>query len=384
MVDRRVERKIRRLREQCQRQPEDADTWHELGMLYFENRELHHASECFEKEASLRPGIESFYALGSVLLAQDQLEPAVEALEKARDYEFKNPAVLGALGTAYLRLGMVQEAKPLFAAAAEADPTDEESLLGMAKIAAREGDFWRAIELSNNVLKHDPIDEQSPLLLMGDCFLAVGGLEQAEKCYASAIELNPENVAALLGLAQIHLMQGNEARTEEELNRALVLAPERADVYVGLGNFYMAQGQIGDARAAVEKAIRIDPNHAKAYGVLAVILVLQDASAEAFETASKGLAIDPKDVDCLLAAAQSLELEKRFEEALQFAEQAVTLAPENHQAHLLLARSLIALAREPEKAMEHLVRAEELSPGGEPRDRIMKLKQSLDTVLFAG
>lgn len=379
----RIPLRLRRAREKCRQQPMDPDSWHELGLLHLEYDESRQGRVCFEREVALRPDARALYSLGSALLMENKPDNAIAPLERAHALDPDDAEIAAALGIAYLRHGERSRAKPLLTIAADADPENEEARMGLARIAAAEGDPWRAIELCNHILKHQPIDEQSPLMLMGDSFLAVQGLPQAEKCYSAAVQLEPTNVPALVALSQVHLLQGQDRAAETELGEAMKLDPSRSEIHLGFGTLWVSREELQKAQASYEKAIQLDPENVKAYGALAAVLLLQGEGGQAESFAKRGLASAPRDPECLLVAAQAAELRGRPDEAARLAERAVEAAPQNYQAHLILARAEMEMKGDLEKASRELELAEQLTPPGDAQDRVRRLRQALSNQLGA-
>jgi len=66
------------------------------------------------------------------------------------------------------------------------------------------------------------------LLLQAERALAVGLLDQAEQLYRQAIERDPRNGIAVVGLARVALERGEERTAWELASRALGIDPENA------------------------------------------------------------------------------------------------------------------------------------------------------------
>ena len=66
------------------------------------------------------------------------------------------------------------------------------------------------------------------IILQAERALAVGMLDQAERLYQQAAELDPRNSMAVVGLARVALDRGDDRRALELTRTALTIDPENA------------------------------------------------------------------------------------------------------------------------------------------------------------
>ena len=66
------------------------------------------------------------------------------------------------------------------------------------------------------------------IILQAERALAVGMLDQAERLYAQAAELDPRNSIAVVGLARVALDRADDRTAYELARRALAIDPENA------------------------------------------------------------------------------------------------------------------------------------------------------------
>lgn len=77
--------------------------------------------------------------------------------------------------------------------------------------------------------------------------------------FRRVVDLDPENLPALVWLGEMHLDQGRPAAAERVLDRALALQPASAAVLAGLGRAALARGEAARAVTYLERALAVDP-----------------------------------------------------------------------------------------------------------------------------
>lgn len=126
-------------------------------------------------------------------------------------------------------------------------------------------------------------DEVTTLLQQGNKAWSEQNMEQAEKDFRKAIELNPDSAqahAVLAGLLQT-LNRGTEAI--DEYQTAITLDPENPRLYIALSISYLHQQSYGMAQAVANEALRLDPEMANAKKLVEYI----GAKEEMLERAAK-------------------------------------------------------------------------------------------------
>ena len=95
--------------------------------------------------------------------------------------------------------------------------------------------------------------------------------EKAEASYNLAIQHNPNNINAYLGLGTLYSFQGNYDKAEQNLQYASQLNPYHQEVMFNLGFLHYLKKSFDDAATYFKKTIEIDPNHHNATYLLAAV-----------------------------------------------------------------------------------------------------------------
>jgi serine/threonine protein kinase/predicted negative regulator of RcsB-dependent stress response len=98
----------------------------------------------------------------------------------------------------------------------------------------------------------------------GESQLSRGDTAGAASNFKKALELDPKNLKAVIGLAESAMSQGLYDAAIKHLKRAAKLAPRSARVHTLLGECYLNSGNNAAAEKAFKKALKIDPDNKRA------------------------------------------------------------------------------------------------------------------------
>jgi tetratricopeptide (TPR) repeat protein len=178
----------------------------------------------------IAPGqIEPLFNLGVCLAKMARFGEAREYLERAVRSQPNRPIYLRALGEVLVQTGSLTEAVSVFHRATAIEPT-----------------------------------EQNFISLM-ECELLSGQPDRAQQTAERAGPLwqNSARVNVLLGQAKFE--QEDDRGAQENFERAVELDPHQFDAYVGLGNVHQLRGAFAEAEPLFRKALEIEPNLQAAY-----------------------------------------------------------------------------------------------------------------------
>ena len=172
------------------------------------------------------------------------------------------------------------------------------ALLGQGWIHANQNRHTEAIKYFEKIIEEYP-DDLLALLGLANSHLSLKHLDQTENIYTRILKKYPDNRYALAELATIHLSRGNEEDAERDFNRALAQDDKNFTCpYEGLGLLYLKQGKMDEAAKNFKKAIEINPNvEFKKYNGLAKIRIAQGNYAEAKKLLEKSIENYPHDLE---------------------------------------------------------------------------------------
>ncbi len=133
------------------------------------------------------------------------------------------------------------------------------SQLGSAYQAFNGGDLSSARQQYEAALQHDP-NNRDALLGLASIATREQQPQQAAGYYLRLLELDPQDGAAIAGL--VNLRQGDPAQNELRLKGVLAAHPDAAPVHFALGNLYAQQGRWQEAQQAYFQAYSAAPANA--------------------------------------------------------------------------------------------------------------------------
>ncbi len=170
--------------------------------------------------------------------------------------------------------------------------------LESAARAFRERHYETAVEHLLRAISKDDRDPRSWAIL-GEAYLRCDRPYKAAVGYLQALELEPRNALAWLGLARALKSIGDLAGAREVLDRTVALNPELAEVWSERGQVLEALDEKKEAAKCFAKAIELRPDHPTArerYGKLAPAEpVPSPAPAPAAPATAAAPAAPPKD-----------------------------------------------------------------------------------------
>ncbi len=101
----------------------------------------------------------------------------------------------------------------------------------------------------------------------------LGNLDEARRFYEQVLGEKPKSVEAIVGLARLDHLSGRDSEAEKGFARALELAPENPQVLDSAGQFYAEREDWSRATQLFQKAVELSPDDENIRYHLAVALV---------------------------------------------------------------------------------------------------------------
>ena len=143
-----------------------------------------------------------------------------------------------------------------------------------------------------------------------------GHVDEAERMWRFAIDLQPFHSRAHVAIGRLHLERRQFAEAAAELDQAIPIGSEDAELYYYRGNARMAAGRGEEALTDFAKAVELDPGEPTYYTArgLALQRVRNDA-ARARANFDEAIRLDPNCHGAWFARGVLLHEQKELEEA---------------------------------------------------------------------
>ena len=183
-------------------------------------------------------------------------------LQRAIEFDPKNPAVVYELGSLLRNLRRNVEALDLYLRYAQLVPDDYQ---GLGQIGSCLGDLGRFDEAESYLRRAlQRVDDATTHYDMGFVLTRLGRAKEAIAEYERALDRDQNHVKARTNLAVNLVGLGQFDRASRELARVLAIEPDNANAHTNLGIVLVQQGQIDRAVREFREALRFDPQQAQA------------------------------------------------------------------------------------------------------------------------
>ena len=150
------------------------------------------------------------------------------------------------------------------------------------------------------------------------------------------MRLDPNFTPALVNLADLDRMRGQNQEGAELLRKAMAIDPDNADIRHSLGLALVRQHNYAEALPELRRASELAPGNARYAYVYAVALNSIGSPAQAMELLENTHKRHPADRDTLLALVSIARETGDFATALTHARELVALYPTDMQLRMLV------------------------------------------------
>lgn len=236
------------------------------------------------------------------------------------------------LGLSYFELGDNRKAEPLLREAVEADSSNADAQLSLARVLLNLGRTEDAIVHLRAYLKIKPKDQQAWYLL-GTTYLKL-----SESALGKVREINPNSFVSHEVAGEIDQSMHNYGGAMVEFKKAVTQAPQDPGTHLRLANIYWLMGKWGSAESEFRAALKLAPNDCQARWKLGNSILQANGSAkEALADFDRSIHECPMLMQAHVDRARALIEQSRQKEALPDLLLAEKSSPDEPMIHYYLA-----------------------------------------------
>ncbi|NHJ87559.1 MAG: tetratricopeptide repeat protein [Asgard group archaeon] len=168
---------------------------------------------------------------------------------------------------------------------------DENNLEALANLGKLLLEKWSFKEAESYLLKGHQLEPNDVWFSfqLANCYFYLKKFADAEKQFLTTLELDPENTAALNGLAFAKQSMGNLDGALIAFRQVLDLDPKNPTVLLLIGNIYFEKKDFSNAEDIYNKVIKIDPDYIQGYLSLCNIYISTKQEIKLREIIDKAL-----------------------------------------------------------------------------------------------
>ncbi len=128
---------------------------------------------------------------------------------------------------------------------------------------------------------------------LGEIYRGRGRWDESISAYNKAIQIEPRNIGAFVGLAGVYSRIDKPTLAEQTYQRALGLQPGHWETWANYGYYQFDTGQFDKAEKSFRKVVALSPDNVNAYSNLGAALLYQGDFSQAAQVFDKQAALEP-------------------------------------------------------------------------------------------
>ncbi len=162
-------------------------------------------------------------------------------------------------GRIFMQKQEFETALPYVKKAVELEPSNTKSIRNLAQIYYDTGQLEESIQTYEIAIDKETDREVKADLYfnLGILYNRVGNLEEAEYNFINALDENPDDIEAVMGMAQLFESAEKWRKAEKFYRELIAIDPDNPDHYRGMSRVLLQQGEPDESLRYLEKAKRL-------------------------------------------------------------------------------------------------------------------------------
>ena len=221
---------------------------------------LKKAIATYEVSARIKPDeAQSYIMLSTCNHYAGNIDKSENYILKAVKLSPNNASANLTAGQIFMQKQEFETALPYMKKAVELEPSNTKSIRNLAQIYYDMGQLEKSIQTYEVAIDKETDREVKADLYfnLGILYNKVGNLEEAEYHFTNALDENPDDVEAVMGMAQVFENAEKWRKAEKFYRELIAIDPENPDHYRGMSRVLLQQGEPDESLRYLEKAKRL-------------------------------------------------------------------------------------------------------------------------------
>jgi tetratricopeptide (TPR) repeat protein len=320
-------------------------------------------------QGQTNPRAQAYYhfSRGRLLDDQGQTSQAIDEYKKALELDPNNSLIYSEMAESYLRNNRPQQAVDNATKAIQLDRDNVEAhkllssvyLQSIGKATAQQPP---TVDMVNNaihefeeIVRIDPTEQQS-LVMLARLYSIKGDRNKAADIYKQILGAEPDSEEAVSALAKLHMDAGDYKEAAVLLEQFVKAHPDSDTALQTLGEAYSSLHEYVKSADAYKRAAELDPDDLEIKKAEAEALYLADQIDEAAKLYQDLAKAAPDDGVSLLRLGQIYRRQQKYDQARQYLQKVAQLFPDNVEVQF----NLVILDHEQGRLEDALKRANEI------------------------
>lgn len=246
---------VRILTQLCNRSSVNAETWLLLASVYGRMNNFNGVTECCHKALAIDANNSTaMNYLGNACTATRQYDKAITYFESSLKLEPDNPSTLNNLSTLLYSQKRFNEAINTLQKVIALKPNHLEALGNLANIFTDKGHFNDALNCYTHYVRLQPNNPEA-LKLLGKSYYNCGQTAKAKEVFLQALQLTDKKESIFIALADTELLENKLDAAATYLSEVLKINPSNIKASAGEANIWYRQGAFDKAHDRVKELI---------------------------------------------------------------------------------------------------------------------------------
>jgi tetratricopeptide (TPR) repeat protein len=249
-----------------------------LGVCLLQQNRTAEARVAFDQCLRLRPDyVPALFGQAVTAQLEGRHEQALAIYRRLLEAKPDQPEVLSNALVCAHELGNRDLVERYAEKTLQADPESRAAILALIHLAMDSGDYEAAVAEYERITTKEP-DYFDGWFNLGVCYERLDRPEDAARAYQRAVELQPQNLHAVLAWAGIAALTGTPA--VDAWKAVVAIDPAQSGAWYQLGCLYYDSADMAAAQDAFERAAKLEPTMEAAQRALAALAIRKgDADA---------------------------------------------------------------------------------------------------------